>query len=55
MVDGFADVLRGEVGWESEGEAFLDSEEGSASVGESLDVTLVGDKGGVAVGEKVTL
>ena len=33
VVDGFADVLGGEVGWEAEGEAFLDAEEGSAGVG----------------------
>ena len=33
VVDGFADVLGGEVGWEAEGVAFLDGEEGSAGVG----------------------
>ena len=43
VVDGFADVLGGEVGREAEGEAFADAEEGSAGVGESLDVALVCD------------
>ena len=55
MVDGFADVLGGEVCREGGGKAFADAEEGSAGVGEGLDVTLVCDKGGVAVGQKITL
>ena len=55
MVDGFADVLGGEVCREGGGKAFADAEEGSAGVGEGLDVTLVCDKGGVAVAEKVAL
>ena len=50
VVDGFADVLCGEVGWESEGESFLDAEEGSAGIGEGLDVALVCDQDGVAIG-----
>ena len=55
MIDGFADVLGGEVGGEAGGEAFADAEEGSAGVGEGLDVALIGDESGVAVTEKVTL
>ena len=55
MVDGFADVLGSEVGREAAGESFADAEEGGAGVGEGLDVTLVCDKGCVAVGEEVTL
>ena len=55
MVDGFADVLGGEVGREAGGEAVADAEEGGAGVGEGLDVALVGDQGGVAVAEKVAL
>ena len=55
MVDGFADVLGGEVGGEGGGEAFADAEEGGAGVGEGLDVALVCDKGCVAVAEKVAL
>ena len=43
VVDGFADVLGGEVGGEGGGEAFADAEEGSACVGEGLDVALVCD------------
>ena len=49
VVDGFADVLGGEVGREAGGEAFADAEEGSAGVGEGLDVALVSDEGSVAV------
>ena len=41
MVDGFADVLRSEVGREAEGESFADAEEGSAGVREGLDVALI--------------
>ena len=55
VVDGFADVLRGEVGWEAEGETFLDAEEGSAGVAECLDVALVCDQSCVAVSEEVAL
>ena len=55
VVDGFADVLCGEVGREAEGKAFLDAEEGSAGVGEGLDVALVCDQCCVAVGEKIAL
>ena len=43
VIDGFADVLGCEVGREAGGEAFADAEEGSAGVGEGLDVALVGD------------
>ena len=55
VVDGFADVLGGEVCREGGGEAFADAEQGSASVGEGLDVALVSDEGGVAVAEEVAL
>ena len=55
VVDGFADVLGGEVCREGGGEAFADAEQGSASVGEGLDVALVGDECGVAVGEEIAL
>ena len=55
MVDGFADVLCGEVGREAEGKAFLDAEEGSAGITEGLYVALVCDKSGVAVGKEVAL
>ena len=55
VVDGFAEVLGGEVGGEAGGEAFADAEEGSAGLGEGLDVALVGDEGGVAVCQEVTL
>ena len=55
VVDGFADVLGGEVCGEAGGESFTDAEQGSAGIGEGLDVALVGDEGGVAVAEKVAL
>ena len=55
VVDGFADVLRGEIGREAEGESFLDAEEGSAGVGESLNMALVCDQSGVAVGQEIAL
>ena len=55
MIDCFADVLGGEVGREAGGEAVADAEEGGAGVGEGLDVALVGDEGGVAVAEEITL
>ena len=32
VVDGFADVLSGQVSWEAGGESFADAEEGSAGV-----------------------
>ena len=49
VVDGFADVLGGEVGREAGGEAVADAEEGSAGVGEGLDMALVCDESCVAV------
>ena len=55
MVDGFADVLGDEFRRDVEGESFLGAEEGSAGVGEGLDVTLVCDQSCVAVGEEITL
>ena len=55
MVDGFADVLGGEVGREAGGEAYADAEEGGAGVGEGLDVALVCDQCGVAVAEEIAL
>ena len=55
VVDCFADVLGGEVCREGGGEAFADAEQGSASVGEGLDVALVCDECGVAVAEEVAL
>ena len=55
VVDGFADVLGGEVGREAGGEAVADAEEGGAGVGEGLDVALVGDEGGVAVSQEISL
>ena len=55
VVDGFADVLGGEVCREGGGEAFADAEEGSAGVGESLDVALICDESCVAVSEEITL
>ena len=55
MVDGFADVLGGKVCGEAGGEAVADAEEGSAGVGESLDMALVCDEGGVAVAKKILL
>ena len=55
MVDGFAYVLRSEVGREADGEAFLDAEEGSAGVAEGLYVALVCDQSGVAVSEEIAL
>ena len=55
MVDGFTDVLGCKVGRESAGQAFADSEEGSAGVCEGLNVALVGDEGDVGVCKDVTL
>ena len=49
VVDGFADVLGGEVGREAGGEAVADAEKGSAGVGEGLDMALVCDESCVAV------
>ena len=55
VVDGFADILCGEVGRESAGKAFLGEEEGSAGIGEGLYVTLICNEGCVAVSEKISL
>ena len=55
VVDCFADVLGGEVGREAGGESFADAEEGSAGVGEGLDVTLICDQSCVAVAEQIAL
>ena len=55
VIDGFADVLGGEVCREGGGEAFADAEEGGAGVGEGLDVALVCDECVVAVAEEVAL
>ena len=55
VVDGFADVLGGEVGREAEGESVLDAEEGGAGFGEGLDVALVCDECCVAVSKQVAL
>ena len=55
VVDGFTDVLGGEVGWEAGGEAVADAEEGGAGVGEGLDVALVCDQCCVAVAEEIAL
>ena len=55
VIDCFADVLGGEVGREAEGEAFADAEEGSAGVGESLDMALVCDQSSVTVGKYIFL
>ena len=55
VVDGFADVLGGEVGREAGGESVADAEEGGAGVGEGLDVALVCDQSGVAVAQKIAL
>ena len=41
VVDGFSDVLRGEVGREAGGEAFADANERSACFAEGLGVALV--------------
>ena len=55
VVDGFADVLGGEVCRDAGGEAFADAEEGSAGVRKSLDMSLVCDQCGVAVCEDISL
>ena len=55
VVDGFADVLGGEVCREAGGEAFANAEEGSAGVGEGLGVTLICDQCRVAVGHQIAL
>ena len=49
VVDCFADVLGGEVGRETWGEAFADAEEGSASIAEGLSMALVCYQSCVAV------
>ena len=55
VVDGFADVLGGEVGWEASGESFAYAEEGSAGVCEGLYMTLVCDQGCVAISKEIAL
>ena len=55
MVDGFSDVLGSKVGRKTVCQAVTDAEEGSARVGQSLYMSLICDKGCVAVGEEVTL
>ena len=55
VVDGFADVLGGEIGREAGGEAVADAEEGSAGVREGLDVALVCYQGCVAFSEQIAL
>ena len=55
MVDGFANVLGGEVGREAVGESVADAVKGGACVGEGLDVALVCDQGGITVSEEVAL
>ena len=54
-INALADVLWDEFSRDVEGEAFLGAEEGSAGVGEGLDVALVCDQSGVAVAEEVAL
>ena len=49
VVDALADVLGDEFGRDVEGETFAGAEEGSAGVGEGLDVALICDKGCVAI------
>ena len=49
VVEGFADVLGGEVGWEAGGKAFADAEEGGMGIFEGLGVALVCYQGCVAV------
>ena len=53
VVEGFADVLGGEVGGEAGGESVLGALEGGAGVGEGLVVAGVGDKSCVAVAKPV--
>ena len=55
VVDGFADVLGSEVGREAGGESVADAEEGGAGVGQGLNVALVCDQSGVAVGQEIAL
>ena len=55
VVDGFADVLGDEFCRDVEVEAFADAEEGSAGVGEGLDVALVCDQSRVTVGKYIFL
>ena len=55
VVDGFADVLGGEVGRDAGGKAFADAEEGSAGGGEGLGVALICHQCRVAVGHQIAL
>ena len=48
-MEGFAEVLGGEVGWEVGGKAGAEAGEGCEGVSEGLDVAAVGDEGGAAV------
>ena len=43
VVDGFADVLSGEVGRKAGGESLFEAEEGGSGVGEGLEMALVCD------------
>ena len=54
-VDGQAEVFGGQFGRETGGQAVTDAEEGSAGVGQGLNVALVCDECGVAVAEEVAL
>ena len=55
VVDGFADVLGGEVGRDAGGKAVAHAEEGSAGVGEGLGVALICHQCRVAVGHQIAL
>ena len=55
VVDGFADVLGGEVSRDAGSESVADAEEGSAGVGEGLGVALICDQSGVAVSHQIAL
>ena len=55
VVDGFADVLGGEVSRDAGSQSVADSEEGSAGVGEGLGVALICDQSGVAVSYQIAL
>ena len=55
VVDGFADVLGGEVSRDAGSESVANAEEGSAGVGEGLGVALICDQSGVAVSHQIAL
>ena len=55
VVDGFANVLGGEVGREAVGESVADAVKGGACVGEGLDVALVCDQSCVAICQEISL